>query len=297
MIICLLSTSGCTGNRTDSALIKSLRDLWTSVSVRAEKFIAFIFERRIGSSKEVIVKAEELREYLLREITRSRQKWKSELELVEKSNRAMSSIAAYLKEITKFLRNFAYEDNVSGQSPLIESGTRARENYEEITRLLGKGLSRINGDFFELGLIFLADRFRSSNAKLSAESAQILNTVENFMKADIKDNNHEVIWSLLSKKIREVYALFGVDKKEFASKWRSTWAGSKPVDYAISGWQIQILEGGKALVPVVIYLEKGSPLVHKVGLVFEDGSWKIERYPIAGLLGTGKSPYVEPWQD
>lgn len=297
MLICLTSIPGCKDNKANSKLIMNLGDVWSRVSVKAEGVVGCISRKGGGSSREVILRMENFRKYLIREINRSKQKWGREIEIVEKSVQAMSAISAYLHEVVRFLADFAFEDSIVRQSAIIESGTRARESYEDVIRSLDKRLPRISGEFFECGLILLADRFSLSNVELSPEVERIINTVVSFMNADIKEFNPDVIWSLLAKKIHEVYAIFGVSKEEFASKWLSARVKSRPVDFAISGLQTQIDESGKALVPVVVYVEKGSPLVDKVGLVLEGGSWKIERYPFAGLLGTDKSPFGEPVQD
>ncbi|GEM_PF-4425482 len=293
----LVCFPACSGKKSGASIIKDLRGVWSTVSVKAQGIVRCISGKGGYSPQEISSRTERLRQYLSGEMEKLKHKWGRESEVVDQSIKAMSAISSYLEKIQQSLQNLFTSDSEKKSQlefAVVESATRARDSYEEVMRSLGKGLRRIDGEFFDCGSIIIATLSSSSEEKLPAQIKEIRNTVLNFMNADIKEYNPEILWALLSKKVHEVYAIFGVTKEGFAAKWRSGWKDSKPVDFAISARQIEVGEDGRAHVPVVVYLEKGSPIVQEVGLIFEDGTWKVERYPFVGILGTENSPFEEP---
>lgn len=105
----------------------------------------------------------------------------------------------------------------------------------------------------------------------------------NFMDADIKEFDPDVMWDLISNNRKEKEARkTGLTREFFFQAWPEAWGGQSPYDYEFDNRLIAVSGDSARVIVTVRVLNSEETLRESVGLVRESDGWKIDTYPFVG---------------
>lgn len=204
----------------------------------------------------------------------------------EKEKKALEEIDGYLEKISQIA--------VSKDESFFEQETQILESRAKSARLAvtdfldaASNLEQVfNGDFFLASELLTGAFLSPEELQNQREREEVYQTVETFMSNDIDDFNIDVIYSLISTRLRELFASINVTKEKLAENWTQLWDAEEdpPAAYYIDKKEIDFPQESQARVKVIVYRETGSPETEEIRVVREEDGWKIDSYPYVGWI-------------
>lgn len=202
----------------------------------------------------------------------------------ERQKAAVAELRSYVQKIIELSR-VKEEKALAEQRGLLENRSRrARQSVDSFLSEADFVTVTMPGDFYHAGS-GMARAYQPPDYAGDAERKAIYDTMNEFMRADVRDGDFEKVWSMLSS--RMIYGLEynRITRERLAANWKSMWGDKNPVDYYVSWRDINIPYPTTATSVVIAYMDDGGPRSQTVRLVKEQGVWKIDSYPFVGLLG------------
>jgi hypothetical protein len=200
-----------------------------------------------------------------------------------KESTALASVDSYLQSLGDIA---SAEDPAQLQNDRSTLEDKARKAQDDVNDFLSADLwlkVSINNDFYQAGSTLQA-AFEPPDPARDAEEQAVYDAANAFMNADISQHNFDVIWSMLSSRLRTGFDYYKVKKDTLAAGWDRAWGGKPRLGYFISRSSIQFPSPGHATVRAIAYIDHGPVRIEEIQLVNE-GSWKIDSYPFAGWYG------------
>ncbi len=201
-----------------------------------------------------------------------------------KQKTAVADLKSYVDKVFELAR-IKEEQALAEQRGVLEN--RSRKALQSVNAFLYDAdfLSvNIPGDFYQAGSA-MANAYRPPDYASDVERKAIYDTMNEFMRADVKDNDFEKVWSMLSGRLIYGLTYNQITKERLVANWRNMWGDKTPVDFYVSWRDINIPYPTTATSVVIAYMRDGGPRTGTVRLVKEQGVWKIDSYPFVGLLG------------
>ncbi|HEY5531800.1 MAG TPA: hypothetical protein VIK22_07350 [Candidatus Anoxymicrobiaceae bacterium] len=203
-------------------------------------------------------------------------------DLAERQIAAVEDLGNYMELVSK-IAAMGKENVISENNGTLEN--RSRKAVSSVNGFLSGAdflKVQIPGDIYLAGPEMLNAWAAANQANDEAESA-VYDAASAFVKADIKDQDFNVIWSMLSSRNMNNFKAYKVAEQVVKDNWQRSWGSVKPTSYYVSRSDIKMIDPNNAEIRVTMHYDDQRPKTDVITLVRENGAWKVDKYPFAGL--------------
>lgn len=203
-------------------------------------------------------------------------------DLAERQKAAVEDLGSYMDLVSK-VAAAGKENVISENNGTLEN--RSRKAVSSVNGFLSGAdflKVQIPGDIYLAGPEMLNAWAAANQANDEAETA-VYDAASAFVKADIKDQDFNVIWSMLSSRNMNNFAAYKVAEQVVKDNWQRSWGSVKPTSYYVSRSDIKMIDPNNAEITVTMHYDDQRPKTDIMTLVRENGAWKVDKYPFAGL--------------
>jgi hypothetical protein len=203
-------------------------------------------------------------------------------DLAERQKAAVEDLGSYMEIVSK-VAAAGKENVISDNNNTLEN--RSRKAVSSVNDFLAGAdflEVQIPGDIYLAGPEMLNAWAVANQANDEAETA-VYDAASAFVKADIKGQDFNVIWSMLSSRNMNSFTAYKVTEQVIKENWQKSWGSVKPTSYYVSRSDIKMIDLNNAEIRVTMHYDNQRPKTDVITLVRENGVWKVDKYPFAGL--------------